>query len=114
MGRCRNTKKIGVDGSGWQQQQQQQRPQSRRQEFRYGGHGRPVVGELEMVATSGRVRQGEGAERGIAVYDGENDDGEELEVRAGCLLCWSVGLHPVLALQVLVTVVSTKRSPMHL
>ncbi|CAM9507589.1 unnamed protein product [Ectocarpus fasciculatus] len=67
-----------VGGSGWQQQQQHW-PQSRRQQFRYGSHDRPVVGELEMVAAGGRVRQGEGAERGIAVYDGESDDGEELE-----------------------------------
>lgn len=110
MARSRKTTQSGVDGSGWQQQQRQQRPESQ-QQFRYGSHGRPVVSELGMVATGGRVRQGEGAERGIAVYDGESDDGEELEVRAGtsAVLCFTpCACSPR---RLLVTVVFTNRAP---
>eukprot|EP00752_Nemacystus_decipiens_P012504 g11075.t1 len=67
----------GHDGGGWPPRQQRPHQQQFR---RYRGRRHPVSDGLEMVAAGGRVRRNQGGEgRGIAVYDGGGDGGEEMQ-----------------------------------
>lgn len=74
------TKTAAHGEGGWPRREQHQQKEQFR---RYRGRRHPVADGLGMVAAGGRVRQNQGGDGGgIAVYDGGNDGGEELQVRA--------------------------------